>query len=257
MKKTILISAIGASALLADVVSARDFYWSAALGANFQQDSNNEGQTGSFTTGNGTPSIPFGTQINAGTPYGWETEFDTGWNLSAEVGYRRTANWRFSGELFYTTADVDTHFGVTVGGGNVDLLDAALLTGSADPLGASVGAVVSAGQGDVSTFGLLGNAYYDFDTNSSLRPYIGLGIGFASTDVDFKPSNVTIINDDDSGFIYQGKVGLSWDNTSNEWFAEYVYRATEDAGVNNSLFPGSLDVENQQHLVNIGVRFNL
>lgn len=56
------------------------------------------------------------------------------------------------------------------------------------------------------TWGVLANGYYDFNTDSAWTPYVGIGIGYAK--VDFGP-------DDDSGLVYQGSVGVSYDFNEN------------------------------------------
>ena len=91
-----------------------------------QNDSSNSGATGAFTTGNGAPALPFGTAIAAGTPYGWETEFDNGYALAGEVGAFYDNGFRSGIELVYSKADVDTHSGVNVAGTVIDGVDAAV-----------------------------------------------------------------------------------------------------------------------------------
>ena len=102
-----------------------------------QADSSNSGDTGAFNTGNGFPALPFGTSIASGTNYGWDTEFDGGMALSAETGLMYDSGFRSSIELTYSNADVDSHSDVTVGRTNIDGVDAAVLTGSPNQLGAS------------------------------------------------------------------------------------------------------------------------
>jgi len=157
---------------------AGEFYLGASGSINFQRDSNNQGQTGAFTTGNGAPALPFGSPIAVGTNYGWDTEFDTGWGASFEGGYVMDSGFRPALEIVFSRANVGSHANVAVGGTNIDAVDAAVLTGSATQLGANVGTVVADGQGRIRNFGAFANLYYDFPVESfPFQPYIGAGIG--------------------------------------------------------------------------------
>ena len=128
---------------------AQEWYVGGSIGALSQDDSSNSGSTGAFTTGNGAPAVPNGTAVAAGTPYGWNTEFEDGMAASAEVGLRYGGGLRSGLELAYSKADVDRHSGVQLGGTVIDGVDAAVLTGSATQLGATVGAVVDDGRGEI------------------------------------------------------------------------------------------------------------
>lgn len=234
------------------------WYLSGSISYLIQSDSDNNGTTGDFTTGNGSPVIPFGTSIAAGTPYGWETEFDSGWAISGEGGLMYDSGLRSGIELTYSSADVDTHKNVNVAGTVIDGVDAAVLTGSSSQLGATVGQVVADGKGKISSTGIFLNVYYDFVELGSFFPYIGAGIGFMSVDVEYEPSGVKIIDDDESKFGFQLKAGATYRCTDTiDIYGEYAYRMTDDVEVDNSLFPGKLEVENKQHLISLGVRFRL
>ncbi len=252
--KTILL--IGTLVTFPAASMAGQWYVGGSLGYALQSDSDNSGNTGSFTTGNGAPAIPFGTPIGAGTPYGWETEFDGGFAIAGEAGLMYDSGFRSGIEITYSNADVDSHSGVTVAGTNIDGVDAAVLTGSPTQLGASVGQVVSDGKGDISPLGVFLNLYYDFNKNGVVEPYIGAGVGVMFVDVEYNPSNVGIIDDDDTVFAYQLKAGATYNVNANvDIYGEYAYRGSEDIEVSNDLFPGSLDIENTQHVFSIGVRY--
>lgn len=249
---------IGGAFVLASTSAAhaQDWYAGGSLGILMQDDSDNSGATGAFNTGNGAPAVPNGTPVAAGTPYGWNTEFDDGVAISAEVGMRYGGGLRSGLELAYTKSDVERHSGVTLGGTVIDGVDAAVLTGSATQLGATVGAVVADGRGDITNTALFANLYYDFAMGGAFEPYVGAGIGFAQVDVDYSPSGVGIINGDDTAFAWQLKGGVTWKiDPSWEAYGEYAYRQTDDVSFDNQLFPGSLDIENTQSIFSAGVRF--
>jgi len=247
------------SAIIACALSAPAFaqstYISGSINLNSQSSSDNTGQTGAFITGNlGDGST---LAVADGTDYGWNTEFDDGTAFGVEIGKRLGSGLRVALEGVYSTADVDTHTGVTLGGGSIDALDAASVAGSPTPLGATVAQVVADGQGDIENTGIFANVYYDFNQRGMLRPYLGAGIGFVDAKVDYSPSAVGIINDSETNFSYQGKAGLTVDlDGPLEVFGEVTYRDMGNADLQNSLFPGSLKIENRQTLFGAGVRYS-
>ena len=254
MKLMKSVAAVSAGLVIVGAATAQEYYDGGSIGFTQQNDSDNSGSTGAFTTGNlGDGST---LDVAAGTPYGWSTEFDGGTALGAEFGARYGSGLRSGVEFVYSQADVDTHTGVTLGGGSSDAVDAAAIAGSAEPLGAPVAAVVADGRGEITNTGIFLNAYYDFNQASALQPYVGAGIGYVDVDVTYQPSGITVIDDSEGKFGYQLKAGATW-QLQNQWelFGEYAYRATEDIELDNQLFPGTLDIENTQNVFSIGARY--
>lgn len=257
MKVLTLMTAGAALALTAGAASAQETYVSGSAGFNFQTDSDNAGAfTRDFVTGAGG-AIPAGTTLPQGASVGWTTEFDTGLFLSAAYGLRFQDQFRVEGEISYTSADIDTHGGVTVGGDAIGGADAAvLITGSA-PLGVSVSDLVADGQGDVTSVGYALNGYYDFPVrDTAFTAYIGAGAGVAEVEVDYSPSGTQIVSDTEMVGFYQlmggGSYALSDDT---EFYAGYRWRQSEDAQTNSTLIPSTLDVENASHILEAGVRY--
>ena len=86
MKYACFTLSVAAVALFATPAMAQDWYAGGSVSYVDQSDSDNSGTTGAFTTGNlGDGST---LDVAAGTPYGWNTEFDNGTGFSAEVGAR-------------------------------------------------------------------------------------------------------------------------------------------------------------------------
>lgn len=257
LSSSFMVSVAAASLInLSSTANAEGLYFGASGSINFQTGSDNAGQTGAFATGNGAPALPFGTAITAGTDYGWDTDFGTGWGAALEGGYQYDNGFRAALEIVFSRAGVDSHEGVTVGGTAIDGVDAAVLTGSETQLGASVGAIVADGQGRIRNFGAFANIYYDFPIDAPIKPYVGAGIGYMDVDVEYSPSAVGILNDSQGKLAYQAKVGATFALSDNiGLFTEAAYRATGDVELENDLFPGGLDVENQQILVSLGARF--
>lgn len=198
-------------------------------------------------------------EITTETPLEWNTEFDNGLAISGQVGYAFENGFRVELEGAYSQYDVDTHSGLTVGGTDIDAVDSAVLTrGVADPANPTVGAVIADGQGDVTNFGVFGNVFYDIQTGSAFKPYVGAGLGYQWVDVEFSPSGVDVADDDDGGFAYQLMAGASFELSDRaELFGQYTYRAnTEDADIDLNLLPATLGVESEQSIVSAGVRFS-
>lgn len=258
MNFRIAILALGAAtAGLALPASAQEWYVGGSVGYVLQDDSANAGETGAFTTGNGAPVIPFGTPIAAGTDYGWDTEFDNGYALSAEFGARYGNGFRSGVELVYSQADVDTHSGVNVAGTVIDGVDAAVLTGSPAQLGATVGQVVATPDGDeIESTSIFANLYYDFNREGRISPYVGAGLGYSDVSVQYSPSGVGIIDDSKGKLAYQLKAGATLAVSERiDLYGEAAYRATDDVKLDNTLFPGTLNIENTQTVFSIGARY--
>ncbi len=216
------------------------------------EDSTNEGETTAEV-----PATPDFGSIPVGSEVAWDTEFDNGFALGGQVGYAFDNGLRVELEGSYNEYGVDTHSNLTVGGAVLDGVDSAVLTrGAADAANPTVGAVLADGTGDVTNFGLFGNVFYDLQTGSGFKPYVGAGIGYQWTDVEYAPSEIAVADESDGGFAYQLMAGASFEVTESlELFGQYTYRdRTEDAEIPLSLLPATLDVESAQSLVTAGVR---
>ena len=254
MKLMKTVAAVAAGLVIVGAASAQEYYVSGSVGLSQQNDSDNSGSTGAFTTGNlGDGST---LDVAAGTPYGWSTEFDGGTAFSGEFGARYGNGFRAGVEIVYSQSDVDTHTGVTLGGGSIDGLDAASIASSADPLGVTVAQVVADGRGEITNTGIFFNGYYDFNPQGAFQPYLGAGLGYSDVSVTYQPSGISVIDDSEGKFAYQLKAGATY-KLQNQWevFGEYAYRASEDIELDNQLFPGTLDIENTQNVFSVGVRY--
>ncbi len=245
----------GAAIALAAIPSAAMAdgpYVGVSGGIALPEDSSNSGEFEAEV-----PATPDFGSIPAETELAWDTEFDNGFALGGQVGYAFDNGFRVELEGAYSEYDVDTHSNLTVGGAVLDGVDSAVLTrGAADAANPLVGDVLADGQGSVSNFGLFGNVFYDLQTGSGFSPYVGAGIGYQWTDVDYSPSGVAVADDDDGGVAYQLMAGASYAVTDGvELFGQYTYRdRTDDAEVPLTLLPATLEVESAQSLITAGVR---
>lgn len=235
-------------------VQAEGLYVSGSLSYNDQDDISTDGRfTRDFVTGG-----PVDVLLPIGTGVRWDTETDSGYGVNLAVGWRMQ-HFRVEAEYAYAKNDVDKHKNVRVAGvGNIDALDASVLVeGAADVLGATVGQVVRNGKGDIGTDYLFVNAFYDFDMGSSWSPYVGVGIGSGWVDVEYKPSNIKIIDDDDRVFAWQVMAGLSYLCSEQlSFFGGVRWRQTDDVEVRSSLLPANFDLNNENFIAEGGLRWH-
>jgi len=247
--------AMGGSAQAQTPANTDGLYASVSGGASFLTDSQNRGELGEdFVTGTGT-TIPAGVPLG-GAPVGWTTQFDTGWTVSGALGKRYGA-MRGELEVAYQANSIKRHFGVFAGDVPLDQEDAGVLIPGSGRLGATVGEIVDDGRGSVDTLFLMANGFYDFKPEQTpFSIYVGGGLGVGFVEVDYRPSNVGIINDDAAAFAYQVMGGASYDLSDRaQLFAGYRFRGTTDVTTDVDLFPGTLDIENRAHVVEGGLRF--
>ncbi len=160
------------------------------------------------------------------------TELDTG--ILATGAFGRSFDnqiFRAEAEVLYNTNDVSTL--------NV----------------AGVGSVTAGG--DISTLGFMVNGYYDIDTNSKWRPFIGGGIGGANVSINsLSAVGVLLADDDTTVFAYHVKVGVAYE-FSPAWAGTLGYRffGTEDADFVDSSGAAFSTDGIQAHIIELGMRF--
>lgn len=253
--KSLTLTAAAAT-LLAGPAAAQQ-YVSGSAGINLQADSDNAGAlTRDFVTGDGV-AVPAGTSLPSGTDVGWTTEFDTGLFLAGAYGLRFNETFRVEAEISYTSSDVDTHTDVTVGGGPLGGADAAVLITGSPALGVTVADVVAAGQGDITSVGYAINGYYDVISDDlPIDLYVGAGVGLAEVNVEFNPSDITIVDDTEMVGFFQLMAGGSFPLAEGtDLFGGYRYRQSGDVDVDSALIPATLEIENTNHILEVGVRY--
>ncbi len=148
-----------------------------------------------------------------------EMSFDDGFAATGAVGAMVGSHSRIELELGYRENDLDK---LSVAGS--DSVDR---------------------HGDLRAISLMGNIYYDFLTDSTFRPFVGIGLGAANVEAD----SDRIGDEDDNVFAYQlaagGSLALS-DNLNID--IQYRYFGTEDPD-----FSG-VEAEYNTHNVFFGLR---
>ena len=158
--------------------------------------------------------------LPSGTSASLDLEYDMGIVLGAAVGYD-FGDYRIESELSYLVSDMDKGtMRLTVPGEGSESMSGAI-------------------NGDVTSFTILFNGYYDFLKGSALRPYITAGIGYSFVDIEMDGAS-----DDDSVFAYQAGAGITYEMNENiTWDLKYRYLDTSDPA----------DLEYSSHSLNIGL----
>ena len=170
-------------------------------------------------------------------------EFDTGYGVHGALGHS-WGGFRLEGEVSYRKNDLD-------------IIEFDIFPGIPVPI-----------DGDVSALGFMANAWYDFNTGSPWKPFIGGGLGVARISVnDVAITSLTLLgvsiplaapeplaDDDDWVFAYQFGAGIGFEVTPTTTISlGYRYFATADpdfTGVGDVPF----DAEYRSHNIEIGLR---
>lgn len=112
---------------------------------------------------------------SAPPPAEWSHEVGRGNGVQSvlAVGYRMSG-LRFEGEYLYRTTTYQR------GEGETQILDAVTQEKQQQEL-----EIVDGGLEDLLAHGFFVNAYYDFQTGTEFTPYVGVGVGVASTSLDY------------------------------------------------------------------------
>lgn len=155
-----------------------------------------------------------------------DAEFDEGLAGIISFGHRYESGFRGEIELGYRGNDLDN-----VSGAN--------------------------GSGDVSAMSAMVNLLFDFNTKSDFSPYVGVGAGIGRVSADgATPFAGAAIDDDDTGFAYQGIAGLSYKLLDSvDLFGDYRYFATQSLELTTDAGIG-VDADYHNHTIMVGFRWS-
>jgi opacity protein-like surface antigen len=255
MKKlSLLIASAFTSVMLAGAAQAQT-YVGVSGGVTMPNDSKNKGEfTGAVPATTVAPIYP---AIPTGTELAWKTEFDRGYNISGQIGHRFSGGLRVEAEFNYNRAGIKRHSGVTVGGTDIDAVDASVLT-RGTTVGSTVGTVVASGIGKQTSYGAFANGYYDFNSGGNLQPYVGGGIGMQRTKFDYRPSNIDVGQGSKTNLAWQAMAGVTYKiSPSFEVFGQYNYRDSGKTKLALDLLPADLNAKSRQSILSLGLRIPL
>jgi OOP family OmpA-OmpF porin len=262
LKRALLAATILAAPLVAPLAASAQpvtgLYIGAGAGVNWVNSPSKfdlSGESRDVSAGN------FGLPSNVTVNNVGKANFHTGWGGVASIGWGFGNGFRAEIEGNYRTNEVDSIRGFNLA-----------------PIGRT--------GGWQSTYGVMVNAFYDFDFanfglgQSIFQPYVGVGAGYAWTEwrnirgqsnAPGRGGAVLFANDTDAQFAYQGIVGvgtpLTWLGvTGLTLTAEYRFMGTLQpemfttirSPTNNQIgAAGRIQADNYNHSVMLGLRYAL
>lgn len=158
---------------------------------------------------------------------GQDAQFDLGWGALGTVGYGFGNGFRSELELGYRANGID------------DI-----------SLSAPTG-------GDTDLYTVMANVLYDFNHTGPLKPYIGVGAGWAWANMDSVYTvNGSTLDDSDNAFAAQGIAGLSYAVSEQlDVYTQYQYLWVNEINTNTTAGAG-VDVDLSNSLITAGLRYH-
>jgi len=167
-----------------------------------------------------------------------ELEVNTGYAIIGSIGHRYNANLRTEVEAGWRSFNADTLKDNAGGFGPYSM------------------------DGTVQVQNLGVNGYYDFNMDSWITPYIGIGIGGEHAKANVHRSGASASNKwdgQDWAFYYQGMLGVTVPvQDRSEMFFEYRYTASEGLDIQSNFgafTPDANQNELKLHTLSIGARY--
>lgn len=177
-----------------------------------------------------------------GSAYQSDTELETGFIVGLTAGTNITDNVRIEAELSYQRekAKENTYFNP--------------VSGFTDHYAVS---------GNIKSYNILTNLWYDFENSTGLTPYIGGGLGasFVNADIEYENFTVGVLKNNRWAFTYQVGGGLNWkisDFTSLD--LSYRYKETPSVDFTQPFTFGTVDngnVDLRSHNITAGITWKL
>jgi len=234
MESKRLLMASSALALLASTgnADAAGWYYSVFGGVNLQEDASG------FRS----------TLVPASTFTFYDIDAKTGFVMGAAVGAKvdeAITGLRLEGEVSYRENNLGGRFstGSTVFGN---------FSGPHD--------------GNVSTFALMANAWYEIDFGMGFTPYVGGGVGWGRSTVKGSFSGVGLLSTvarydfDESGFVWQAGAGVKYPIADGVTLG-VEYRYFRGPEIDNNVFLGKnalpVEFERDNHAVQLNLAFDI
>jgi opacity protein-like surface antigen len=106
--------------------------------------------------------------------------------------------------------------------------------------------------GELTSFSIMANVWYDFCPDATFHPYIGGGVGWADVELDLSEAGSASY----TGFAWQAAVGVGFDVTDNMRLnLEYRWFDVPDAEFNIGGTDMGIDYELQEIIVGMRINF--
>lgn len=112
---------------------------------------------------------------------------------------------------------------------------------------------------DVTVLAGLLNAIAEFALTERFALYLGAGIGAAGLDIGTESDALNDFDEDDGPFLaWDGKAGLRlWASDDVAWSVGYRYMNIDDAEIDDDVGGASFELQTEQHVIELAVRFQL
>jgi opacity protein-like surface antigen len=112
---------------------------------------------------------------------------------------------------------------------------------------------------DITVLAGLINGVAEYALTERFALYGGAGIGLAGLDIGTESDALNDFDEEDGPFLaWQGKAGLRlWTSEDVAWSLGYRFLNIDDAEVDDDIGDASFDLQTQQHVIELGVRFQL
>lgn len=159
-----------------------------------------------------------------GVPLDAELSFDTGYGATLAIGHAYANGARAEVEVAYRANDLDKISVSGLGSGSID--------------------------GEMTSWGVLLNMFFDFDTGTAFKPFIGAGVGYANVDLEIEGES-----EDDNVFAYQLMAGCGYAVSPVVTLdVQYRYFASDDPEFSDAGM--TVDSEYMTHNIMFGLRYN-
>jgi len=112
---------------------------------------------------------------------------------------------------------------------------------------------------DVTTIAGLLNGVGEFSFGNKLGAYLGAGIGVAALDIGTQSDAANDFDEEDGPFLaWQAKAGLRlWSSEDLAWGLGYRFLNVDDAEIDDDIGGADFDLQTQQHILELNLRFQL
>jgi len=184
-----------------------------------------QAKEGPYVTGAAGGSFPRDSKMK-GAGFDQSADMDAGWLALIGVGNAYGNGFRTEFELGYQRSNVDKVSGVSA-------------------------------SGHMAAASLMGNVYYDFPVDWSVKPFVGVGLGGARVSASgITPVNGSRVGDNDIGFAWQATAGVAY-AINDRLDATLAYRYFDVPNLDYKTDAGaSVDSDYSSHMVMVGLRYS-
>jgi opacity protein-like surface antigen len=153
---------------------------------------------------------------------GGAIDLENDWVESLGLGYAMGGGFRLEGEVAHRFNQLDTSSGLVI-------------------------------DGDVHAWAAMLNAYFDFNADGAVQPYVGLGVGAARVNAN-ATDGFDSLDDQDTNFAYQGMAGVAF-AVSDQLSLDVGYRYFAAPDLEFTSTAGDVTADYEHHAAMVGLRW--